>query len=120
MGLLTVVVACGSEAPICDRADAVRTSMDQVRYANVSENGLTQLQADLIGLRTNLQQLYAEGQTQFANEVAAVKVSADAFAATVTAARAAPDARNLGAVATAISGLRTSVQGLTDAMASTC
>jgi hypothetical protein len=98
----------------------VRTSVDQVRNANVSENGLTQVRADLSGLRTNLQQLYAEAQTQFATEVAAVKTSADAFTASLTTARAAPDVRNLASVRTAIAGLRTTVQNLSDAMASTC
>jgi hypothetical protein len=119
-GLLTVVAACGSEAPVCDSVAAVRTSVDQVRNANVSENGLTQLRADLGELRTNLQQMYADAQAQFATEVAAVKGSADAFAASLTTARAAPDVKNLASVRTAIGGLRTTVQNLTDAMASTC
>jgi hypothetical protein len=120
MGLLTVVVACGSDAPVCDSAAAVRTSVDQVRNANVSENGLSQLRTDLGGLRTNLQQLYADAQAQFASEVSAVRASADKFAASLSTARAAPDVRNLAAVRSAIGGLRTSVQTLSDAMASTC
>ena len=119
-GLLTVVVACGSEAPVCDSVAAVRTSVDQVRNANVSENGLSRLRADLSGLRTNLQQLYADAQAQFATEVTAVKASADTFAASLTTARSVPDVRNLAAVRTAIGGLRTTVQDLSDAMASTC
>ena len=112
---------CGTGQPaVCDSLAAVQKSLDHVRDANVSENGVTQLRADLAELRVNLQQLYADGQAQFGAEVQAVKTAVNEFTSSLSAARATPDGKTLDAVRTARAGLQTSVQSLGKAVSGTC
>ncbi|MEV4641449.1 hypothetical protein AB0J80_29305 [Actinoplanes sp. NPDC049548] len=112
---------CGSDQPpVCDSLDAVQTTMDHVRDANVSENGLTQLETGLQQLRTDLQQLAADAKAQFAPEIDMVKNAANQFRVSVDDARAAPDAKTLAAVQATRTTLRSSVQNLGDAMSGTC
>jgi hypothetical protein len=122
LGTLAAASACGTEdkPAVCDSVAAVQSSVDHVQDANVSENGLTQLRTDLDQLKRDLQQLTADAQAQFATQAAAVKASAQVFTGSLTTARSAPDAANLSAVRTAITGLQSSVQQLSESVKSTC
>jgi hypothetical protein len=112
---------CGSDQPpVCDSLAAVQTSLDHVRNTNISENGLSQLQADVSQLRADLIQLRTDGQVKFATEIEGVRGAVNQFAASVAAARATPNATTLGAVGTAKSGVQESVRRLGDAMSGTC
>ena len=121
LGMLSGAAACGTEqAPVCSSADAVRDSVDHLRDANLSENGLTYVQSGLDQLRRDIQQFNEAARTQFAAEITAVKSAADVLSTNVTAAKASPSATTLAAVGTAITALRDSYRHLADTVASTC
>ena len=108
------------QPPVCQSLDAVRTTADHVRDANVSENGLTQLKTDLRELQANLQQLYADAQTEFAIEITAVRTAATNLRTSVDAARATPGAGTFAAVRTSVGGLQASLEQFRTATADTC
>jgi hypothetical protein len=115
------VAACSTDQPaVCDSLAAVQNTAGHIRNANVSENGVTQLQTDLSRLRSELQQLYSDAQAQFATELDGLRAAANQFSASVAAARAAPDATTLSAVRTSVTALQQSVQTLAGAMSGTC
>ena len=120
LATLAIGGCSADKPPGCDSLDAVRTTMQQIRNANVAENGLTQLRADLQQLRRELQQLRTDAEAQFAPQVANVKTATDQFSASIAAAREAPDVAHLSAVRTSLGGLQTSIAGLRDAMSGTC
>jgi hypothetical protein len=112
IGLL-VTGGCGTDDPaVCDSLAAVQTSIDHVRNANVSENGLAQLQTDLTQLRADLIQLRTDAHSQFPAQIEGLRTAVNQFAGSVAAARATPDATTLAAVRT--------VRDLADAMSATC
>jgi len=120
VGML-IVGGCGTDQPAaCAHLDAVQASIDHVRNANVSENGLAQLRTDLSQLQANLVQLRTDAQAMYPTEIEAVRGAANQLAASVTAARATPDTTTLTAVRTALSGVQDSVRHLADAMSGTC
>jgi hypothetical protein len=120
VGVLTVG-GCGTEQPpACAHLDAAQASIAHVRNADVSENGLTQLRTDLSQLKANLVQLRSDVQAKYPTEIEAVAGTVNQLAASVTAAKANPDATTFAAVRTAMSGLQDSVQHLADAMSGTC
>jgi hypothetical protein len=120
--LVAVALAgCGSDQPaVCDSLDAVRASADDVRDANVSENGLSQVRAGLTALNQNLQQLGTEARTQFESEITAVRTAADQLSTSVSAAKADPTSATLDVVRDAMTSLAEAVNSLGDAMADTC
>jgi hypothetical protein len=109
-----------AKPPVCDSFAAVQLTIDQIQNANVAENGLSQLKTDLQKLKTELEKLYADAAAAFATQVQAVKAAADTLAASITTARADPNAANLAAVRTALAGVPASLQTLGDAMKGTC
>jgi len=108
------------QAPVCDSLAAVQTSIDHVRDANVSENGLSQLKTDLSQLKSELLSLRTDGQQQFPGQIEAVRAAADQLSASIATARATPDVATLASVRTSMSGLQNSVGQLADAMSGTC
>ena len=121
LGMLSGAAACGTEqSPVCASADAVKDSVDHLRDANLSENGLAYLQSGLAQLRRDIQQFHDAARTQFAAEITAVKSAADVLATNVATAKATPDATTLAAVGTAVTALRDSYRHLADTVASTC
>ena len=122
---LLVVLAlagCGADdkPAVCDSLDAVRASADDVRDANVSENGLSHVSSNLSQLKQNLQQLGTEARTQFEAQITAVRAAADQLTTSVSAARSDPTPATLGVVRDAMAGLGTAVGSLGDAMDDTC
>jgi hypothetical protein len=122
---LLVVLAlagCGSgdQPAVCDSLDAVRASADDVKDANVSENGMSQVRASLTALQQNLQQLGTEARTQFESQIAAVRAAADQLSTSVSAAKADPTTATLDVVRDAMTSLGAAVDSLGDAMADTC
>jgi hypothetical protein len=112
---------CASDQPAaCAHLDAVHASLENVGNDNVSENGLSQLRTDLTQLQANLIALRTAAQAQFPTEIDGVRGASNQLAATVAAARATPDATTFAAVRTALSGLQDSVGHLADAMSGTC
>jgi hypothetical protein len=129
MTIVTVVAAtaflggcAGGEhsAAVCDSYDAVQASADDLRNANISENGLSQVRTDLQALRKNLEVLLDDARELYATQVDTVQLAAEQLAATVTAARAEPGPMTLSAVGDAAAWLRETVHRLGTAMADTC
>jgi hypothetical protein len=115
------VGACGTDQPAaCDSLVGIETSLEHIRNANVSENGMSQLTTDLNYLRANLTRLRTDAQAQFPTEIEAVRTATNQAAASVAAVRAAPDAGTLAAVSPALSAMQDSVRQLADAMSGTC
>jgi len=120
LGTLGIAGCSTNQPPVCDSLAAVQNSVEQIRNANVGENGLSQLRTDLHQLKVNLQQLYTDAKTQFGSDVEALKAAVNQFSASLATARATPDATNLAAVRTAVTTLGDSVRHLGDAMSGTC
>jgi phosphotransacetylase len=122
---LTVVTlglgGCGTDQPpVCDSLVAVQTTMHQIRNANVAENGLALLRAHLQQLNVDVRLLLADAAAQFAPEAEAVRAAADQVSTSVAAAQESPDVAHLSAVRTTLGALRSSLEGLGDAMSGTC
>lgn len=129
MTIVTVVAAtaflggCAGEehtAAVCDSYDAVQASADDLRNANISENGLSQVRTDLQALRKNLEVLLDDARELYATQVDTVQLAAEQLATTVAAARAEPGPMTLSAVGDAAAWLRETVHRLGTAMADTC
>ena len=115
------VGGCGTDQPtVCDSLVAVQTTMNQIRNANVSENGLTPLKAHLQQLKVDVQLLLTDAAAQFAPQVQGVKVAADQVSTSVATAQATPDAAHLVDVRTQLGALRSSLADLSNAMSGTC
>jgi hypothetical protein len=115
------VAGCSSDLPpVCDSFAAVRTTMNQIRTANVSENGLATMKAHLQQLKTDVDLLLTEASAQFAPEAEVVRAAAEQVSTSVATARETPDVTHLSAVRTALGDLQTSVRGLDEAISGTC
>jgi hypothetical protein len=105
---------------VCDSYDTVQASADDLRNANIGENGLTLVRTDLQDLRQSLEQLLDDARALYQPQVDAITVAVEQLATTVTAARAEPTAMTLLAVGDAAAWLRETVHRLGTAMADTC
>lgn len=105
---------------VCDSYDAVQASADDLRNANISENGLSQVRTDLQELRHALVDLLDDARELYQTQVDSIKVAAEQLATTVIEARAEPSAMTLSAVGDAAAWLRETVHRLGTAMADTC
>jgi len=118
----TLLGGCGgAEKPaVCDSLDAVRASVDHVRDANVSENGMSQLRTDLTRLKTDLNQLANDAKAQFKPEVDKVRSAADELSSAVKSAKADPTSTTFASVRTAVEGLGDAVRNMDTALSDTC
>ncbi|GAB1642188.1 hypothetical protein KRMM14A1259_26110 [Krasilnikovia sp. MM14-A1259] len=114
--------ACGTESSsaVCDSLAQVQQTADQIKNANVSENGLSQLKTDLQALQTSLQRLKTDAKTQFSTQLSTVQTAADQFKASIASAKTTPSAATFGNVRTATAGLAASLQQLGASMSGTC
>jgi hypothetical protein len=120
VGTVAVAGCSSGQSPVCDSLDAVQQSVAQLRNANVSENGLSQVRTDLSQLDAALQQLGTEAKSQFAPQLGAVKSSASQLSTSVATAKEAPNATNLAAVGGTLRAVQGSVQELGNAMSGAC
>jgi hypothetical protein len=129
MRIVTAVVAlallggCAEEEnrpAVCDSYDAVQASADDLRNANISENGMSQVRTNLQELRHGLESLLSDASAEFQPQVDTIQVAMDDLANTVTAAQAEPGPMTLAAVGQAAAWLRETVHRLGTAMADTC
>jgi hypothetical protein len=126
LAAVAVVLALGGCAEdedrpaVCDSYDAVQASADDLRNANISENGLTQVRTDLQELRDDLVTLIDDARAQYATEVDTIQKAAADLQTAVTAARIDPGPMTLATVGDAAAWLRETVSRLGTAMADTC
>jgi hypothetical protein len=109
-----------SRPAVCDSYDAVQASVDDLRNANISENGLSQVRTDLKELRHGLEQLLDDARANFQTQVDPIRLATDELATAVATARSEPTAMTLAAVGDAAAWLRETVHRLGTAMADTC
>src|SRR5687768_10478805 len=84
-----LMTGCTSDqGPVCDSLDAVRHSADQLRNANISENGLSVVSSGLNQLRANLDQFSADAKVQLQPQVDAVRSTVDQLQLSVATAKA--------------------------------
>jgi Mg2+ and Co2+ transporter CorA len=115
------LVGCGTDQPpVCDSLVAAQTTMEQIRNANVAENGLAPLKAYLEQLKGDVNLLLTDAAAQFAPEVEGVRAAADQVSTSVAKAQETPDAAHLSEVRTTLGALRSSLVTLGDAMSGTC
>jgi hypothetical protein len=113
--------ACSTDQPaVCESLGAVQHTLTRIRDANVSENGLTQLRADLAVLKNDLDQLLADTKEEFGAEADAVRTAMSQFSASLATARATPDAASLSAVRSAMNLVVAGVRDLGDDLSGTC
>jgi hypothetical protein len=129
MRIVTAVAAtvllgnCGdaeSQPAVCQNYASVQASADDLRNADNSENGLSQVRTDLQELRRDLGQLLDDVSAPFQTQVDTIRSAAGQLATAVTAARADPNATTLAAVGEAAAWLRETVHRLATAMGETC
>jgi hypothetical protein len=125
--LAAVVVAaalltgCAStDEPVCQSLDAVEHSVDQLRDANLGENGLSAMRGYLAQLRSDLADLSTEARGEFQTEIDAFRSAVNDLSSTVAIARADPSTTALDDVRTALAAARTSVEDLGNAMDDAC
>jgi hypothetical protein len=112
---------CGTDQPqVCDSLDAVQTTMQQIRNANVAENGLAPLRGYLQQLKTDIGLLLNDATAQYAPQAQQVRAAAEQVSASVATARETPDAAHLSEVRSTLGALRSSLNSLGDAMSGTC
>jgi hypothetical protein len=116
------VRGCGdSDRPaVCDNLDAVRASVDDLRHANISENGLSQVRSDLQRLRQEIDRFAEAVRAQLEPPISAVRAAAEQLSSSVTAAKADPTAGTLVAVGGHVADLGDAVRGLAAAMSEAC
>jgi hypothetical protein len=116
-----LMTGCTSDKPpMCDSLAAVRQSADQLRTANISENGLSAVSEDLSRLKSDLAQFSADAKAQFQPQTDALKSTVDQLRSSVTNAKAAPTAASLGAVRTSLTAVGDAARDLRGAVAGTC
>jgi hypothetical protein len=116
-----LVTGCASDKPpVCDSVDAVRHSADQLRSANISENGLSAVSGDLSQLKADLAQFASDAKAQYQPQVDSLKASVDRLQSNVTSAKESPTAVSLGAVRTALTDVGDAARELRAAVAGTC
>ncbi|WP_328467702.1 hypothetical protein OHA21_49740 [Actinoplanes sp. NBC_00393] len=109
----------GSEA-LCDAFAEVQNTVNQIKNANVSENGLTAIRPYAAELLNQLNQLVLEAKSQFAPQADQLKSSVDELKTVAETARTDPNATNLSAVRVSIQSVRESAENLRDAMSGAC
>jgi hypothetical protein len=115
----TTVNDGGSEA-LCDAFAEVQNTVNQIKNANVSENGLTAIRPYAAELLNQLNQLVTEARSQFAPQADALKGTVDQLKTSAETARTDPNAANLSAVRASIQAVRESAENLRDAMSGAC
>jgi len=121
-GIAVGLAGCAesTQSKTCAQADAVRSSIEDVRNVNLSENGMVALQGAVAQVGTQLQLLGSELTSAGQAQLAAVQSALGQLRTTVTAAVADPTQANLDAVGSARDAARSSIQNLTTAVTSGC
>jgi hypothetical protein len=124
VALLTALVgltACSSDKPaVCDDADALRQSVDNLKEVQIGDNALSTLSSDVSQIQQDVKHLGSDAKSEFGGDVDQVSSAATQLEDSVNAAKANPSASTLGAVGTAIQSFGTSVDNLVDAVKDTC
>jgi outer membrane murein-binding lipoprotein Lpp len=115
------LAGCADEQPVmCDSLDAVQHTVENLRNANVSENGMAAFTAGLDQLRADVDQLLAGAEDEFKNQIDAVQSAVGQLESSVRGVREDPSAATLTIVREAYSDLRSAVEALVGSMRNAC
>ena len=82
------LAACGSDKPaVCDDVDTLQSSVDNLKDAQVSENGLNAVKADLTQIQQDLRQLSTDAKAEFGDDVSKVETAMTSLRSSVAAAK---------------------------------
>lgn len=112
--------ACSDQPAVCDDVDALKSSMENIRDAQLGENGLDTVTTQLALMKNSLLAIRGTASSQYPTQVAAVRSAADNLTTAVSAAKADPTASSIAAVAGDISALGSAVNDLGTALKDTC
>jgi hypothetical protein len=121
-GMAVGLAGCAesTQSKTCAQADKVRSSIENVRNVNLSENGMVALQAAVAQVGTELELLRSDLGSAAQAQVAAVQSAVGQLRTTVTTAAADPTPANLNEVGVARSAARSSIHDLATAVTSGC
>lgn len=121
-GIAVSLAGCAesTQSKTCAQADKVRSSIEDVRNVNLSENGVVALRDSVAQVSSALELLRSELGSAAQAQIAAVQTAVGQLRTTVATAVADPTQANLDAVAAARDAARSSVQNLATAVTSGC
>jgi len=127
VGPLTLT-GCGSSSgsssttkpAICADINALKSSVDDLKKVNITQNGLASLQTSLTKVQSDLKQVTSDAKKQYASQVDAIDKAASSLGASLQAATSNPSGQTVAAVGTAVKALGASLTTLEDAVKSTC
>jgi hypothetical protein len=121
--VLLVATGCGggsSKPAVCDKRDAVKTSVDNLTKVNPVTDGLGAVQTQLAAVQTSVKDLASAAGDQYKPQVTALQTSLKALQSQLTALGSNPSVAALTAIAPAAQQVATDFKALTDAIGSAC
>ena len=121
-GIAVGLAGCAesTQSKTCAQADAVRSSIEDLRNVNLSANGMVALQGALAQVGTQLQLLGSDLKSGGQAQLAAVQSAVGQLKTTVGTAVADPTQANFEAVGAARDAARSSIQNLASTVTSGC
>jgi hypothetical protein len=115
-----VMSGCSEPSAVCDDADALKSSFDDLQDINLEAGALSEISTSLDDIKSDLSQLRDDAEDEFATELDAVDTSASALSDSVEAAVEDPSAESITAVSAQMPAFKDAVTGLVDAVQGTC
>jgi type IV pilus biogenesis protein CpaD/CtpE len=121
-GIAAVLAGCAesTQSKTCAQADKVRSSIENVRNVNLSENGMVALKSAVAQVGTELDLLRTTLAADAQAQVATVQTAVGQLRSTVATAAADPTPANLNEVGVARNAARSSIHDLATAVTSDC
>jgi hypothetical protein len=109
-----------SKPAVCTSVDQLKSSMTKLTQLDLGAGALDTLRTDLAAVKKNLQTVSTDAKSQYSADVSQIRAAAAALQTQANAAKSNPGVATLGALATAVKSLSSSVTKLADDVASTC
>jgi hypothetical protein len=122
--LCTVLAAAGcggsSKPAVCDKRDALKSSVDNLLDVNPVSDGMSEARSRLADVQTRTRELGSAAGDEFAPQVDAMKRSTAKVADDLKALAGSDKSAALGALSNDIPAVRTSYDALLEAVGSVC
>lgn len=120
----SLLVGCGAsnDAPsdFCKSVDALSAAMKQITQTSLSKSSVEAVKTSVSTLKTAVTNVADTAESEFSDEVDAVKAAAKQLGDDIGTAVKSPSSDNLYAARTSMSALKTSVNDLDKATSSSC
>lgn len=122
LAVSALVVGCGADTPeVCGSVADLKASVDNVREIDVTASGaINELKSALSAVQSDLAEVKADAESNFAAQLAAVETSYDALKTSVESVRAGASAATLAEAASALSTFGSDVGNLITDIQATC